>query len=145
MNKKLGRLLNPQTWAYFVVMGLFALATLMMEQYILGAVEAVLTVLAYIVFVTHKRNRQREVQNFLNKVNHNQNGVNNVENPFPTTVVRMGDESILLANELFTQATGYAPGLSRRTIGEVVPGFSTEWLASGKTEYAFDVTIRDRR
>ena len=145
MNKKLGRLLYPQTWVYFVVMGVFALATLWMEHYILGAVEMVLTVLAYIVFAIHRRNRRREVQSFLGKVNHNQHGVNNVENPFPTTVVRMGDESILLANELFTQATGYAPGLSRRTIGEVVPGFSTEWLASGKTEYAYDVTIRDRR
>ena len=46
MNKKLGRLLYPQTWVYFVVMGVFALATLWMEHYILGAVEMVLTVLA---------------------------------------------------------------------------------------------------
>ena len=38
MNKKLGRLLYPQTWVYFVVMGLFALATLLMEQYINGEV-----------------------------------------------------------------------------------------------------------
>ena len=145
MNKKLGRLLYPQTWVYFVVMGLFALATLLMGQYILGAVEAALSLLAYIIFVSHKRKRQREVQSFLNKVNHNQNGVNNVENPFPTAVIRMGDETILLANEMFTQVTGYANGISRRTIGEVVPGFTADWLSGGKTEYAYDVTIRDRR
>ena len=145
MNKKLGRLLYPQTWAYFVVMALFALTTLLMEQYILGAVEVVITVIAYIVFALHRRSRQREVQNFLNKVNHNQNGVNNVENPFPTAVVRMGDETILLANDLFSQATGYTNGISRRTIGEVVPGFSADWLSTGKTEYAYDVNIRDRR
>ena len=136
MNKKLGRLLYPQTWVYFLVMGLFALAAFLLKQYILGAVEAVVTVIAYVVFAIHRRSRQREVQNFLNKVNHNQNGVNNVENPFPQVVIRMGDETILLANELFSQATGYSNGISRRTIGEVVPGFSADWLASGKTEYA---------
>ena len=61
MNKKLGRLLYPQTWVYFVVMALFALTTLLMEQYILGAVEAVVTILSYIVFAAHRRNRQKEV------------------------------------------------------------------------------------
>ena len=145
MNKKLGRLLYPQTWIYILVMGIFALAAFLTEQYILGGVEAVVAIVSYIVFITYKRSRQKEVQHFLNKVNHNQNGVNNVENPFPQVVIRMGDGSILLANDLFTQATDYTNGISRRTISEVVPGFTADWLASGKTEYAYDVTIRQRR
>ena len=145
MNKKLGRLLYPQTWIYFVVMGIFALCALLTEQYILGGIEAVATVIAYIVFMTQKRSRQREVQHFLNKISHNQNGVENVENPFPTAVIRMGDGTILLSNDLFAQATGYTEGLSQLTIREVVPGFGTDWLAMGKTEYAYDVTIRERR
>ena len=145
MNKKLGRLLYPQTWIYFVVMGLFALGAFWMKQYVLGGVEAAATVIAYIVFITQKRSRHKEIQHLLNKINHDQNGVDNVENPFPTAVIRMGDGTILLSNDQFAQATGYTEGLSQLTISEVVPGFTVEWMITGKTEYAYDVTIRDRR
>ena len=47
MNKKLGRLLYPQTWAYFVVMALFALTAFLTEQYIVGFVEAVVTFICF--------------------------------------------------------------------------------------------------
>ena len=43
MNKKLGRLLWPGLWVFFVVMAGFAVAAAAMENYVLAAVEGGLT------------------------------------------------------------------------------------------------------
>ena len=44
MNKKLGRLIQPNFGIYFVFLAGFALAAALMQQYSLAVVEALLTV-----------------------------------------------------------------------------------------------------
>ena len=145
MNKKLGRLLHTQVWVFFVLMCGFAFGAVLLQQYLLAGIEAVITAAAFLVYVLHRRSRRREIQQFLSKVTDTQAGIEGVESPFPTVVVRLSDGRILLANDGFAFATGYLEGMTEHTIGELLPGFSTDWLAAGKSEYAYDVTVQERR
>jgi len=145
MNKKLGRLLYSHVWIYFVMMAGFAIASLVMKQYILAGIELVLTIAAVFIYTTHKRNRHWEVQQFLNKLTDSQTGAKGAESPFPTVVIRLPEGQILHTNEAFSGATGYRSGMTEKTIGEVVPGLPTDWLAAGKTEYPYDISVQQRR
>jgi len=145
MNKKLGRLLYSHVWIYFVMMAGFAIASLVLKQYILAGIELVLTIAAVFIYTTHKRNRHWEVQQFLNKLTDSQTGAKGAESPFPTVVIRLPEGQILHTNEAFSGATGYRSGMTEKTIGEVVPGLPTDWLAAGKTEYPYDISVQQRR
>ena len=145
MNKKLGRLLYSHVWIYFVMMAGFAIASLVMKQYILAGIELLLTIVAVFIYATHKRNRHWEVQQFLNKLTDSQTGAKGAESPFPTVVIRLPEGQILHTNEAFSGATGYRSGMTEKTIGEVVPGLPTDWLAAGKTEYPYDISVQQRR
>ena len=145
MNKKLGRFLHSHVWIYFVMMLGFAVASLALRQYLLAGVELLLTAGAVFIYVTHKRHRHWEVQQFLGKLNDSQTGAKGAESPFPTAVIRLPSGQILLGNEAFSAISGYHGGMTERMIGEVVPSLPTDWLAAGKTEYPYDITIQQRR
>jgi len=145
MNKKLGRLLYSHVWIYFVMMLGFAVASFVLQQYILAGVELLLTVAAVFIYVTHKRSRRWEVQQFLTKLTDQQTGVSGAESPFPTAVIRLPQGRILHTNESFSNATGYREGMTERTIDEAIPGLPIDWLTAGKTEYPYDITVQQRR
>ena len=145
LNKRLGRLLHTQVWVYFVLLCGFVLGAVLLRHYLMAGIEAVITVVVFLIYILHRQNRHREIQQFLRKVTDVQTGIEGVESPFPTAVIRLSDGRILYANDGFAYATGYLEGMTERTIGELLPGFSTDWLIAGRTEYAYDVTIQDRR
>ena len=60
-------------------------------------------------------------------------------------VLRLEDNGIVYANDTFRKIAGFQDNLSERTLEEVLPGFSTDWLTSGKSEYPYDVTLEKRR
>ena len=145
MNKKLGRLLYSHVWIYFMIMGGFAAASFVLGEYLLAIIETVATAAAITFYALHKRSRNWETQQFINKLADSQNGVKGAENPFPTAVVRLPEGQILHTNEAFCSAAGFTDGLTERTIGEVLNGFPIDWLASGKQEYPYDITVQNRR
>ena len=59
MNRKLGRLLQPSFGMYFVLMAAFVLAAALMQYYVLAAVEAVLTMALYAVYVVMRNKRHK--------------------------------------------------------------------------------------
>ena len=128
-----------------MVMAGFAVATLVLRQYVLAGVEALLTLASLLFYVLHKRDRQWEIQQCINQLTDSQTGVKGAESPFPTVVIRLPGGQILHANESFANATGYVDSMTERTIGEVIPGLPTDWLTAGKNEYPYDITTQDRR
>ena len=70
MKKKLAWLLRPSYAICFAVMGIFVAAAFIRKHYLLGAVEAVIT-LAMMGYYLYRRNlRNREVQTYLHKHMH---------------------------------------------------------------------------
>ena len=145
MGHRLGRLLRPGVGVYFSIMALFCAATLVVGQYWLAAAEAAMVLAAFGVYVLHRNRRDRNLKNYLRSVPGTLESVGQGENPFATVVVRLADGGIVWTNRRFSQLTGIADTMMEHELEEVLPGFSTDWLASGKSESPHDVTIEGRR
>ncbi len=145
MNKRLGRLLRPGLGVYYVVMALFCAAALVTGEYVLAAVEAAVTLLVFTGYMVNRRNRDRQLKKYLQSEENTLESLGRGESPFPAVLVRLGDGGIVWTNRRFSELTGVADTMIEPLLEDVLPGFSTEWLSSGKTECPRDVTLAGRR
>ena len=145
MNRKLGRLLRPGMGAYFVVMAAFCAATLLEGSYMLAAAEASVTLLVFALYIANRNYRDRQIQQFIQEAANTLEATSQGESPLPAVLTRLGDGGIIWANHRFSELTGYADTMMEQQLEEVLPDFSTEWLASGKTECPHDVMLNGRR
>lgn len=145
MNKKLGRFLQPRIGAYFFVLFCFAAAAIAGQYYILAAIEFGVTVVLLAGHIVYRNYRRRELSRFLQKTSDEMSKREGTDSPFPVVVIRLDDGGIVYANDRFVNITGFQDTFAERYSEEVLPGFNTEWLTSGKTEYPYDVTLGDRR
>jgi len=145
VNRRMGRLLRPGVGVYFSIMALFCAATLLAGNYWLAAAESGVTLLAFGVYVLDRNRRDRKIQRYLRSSPNTLESLGQGESPFPAVVVRLADGGIVWTNRRFSDLTGIADTMMEHELEEVLPGFSTDWLASGKTESAHDVTLDGRR
>ena len=145
MNRKLGRLLRPGMGAYFFVMAAFCAATLLEGSYMLAAAEASVTLLVFALYIANRNYRDRQIQLFIQEAANTLEATSQGESPLPAVLTRLGDGGIIWANHRFSELTGYADTMMEQQLEEVLPDFSTEWLASGKTECPHDVMLNGRR
>lgn len=145
MNKRLGGLLRPSVGLYLSLMAVFCGATLVAGQYWLAAAEAALTLIAFCIYVLQRNRRDQRLKNYLRSFPETVESVSQGANPFPTVVVRLADGGIVWTNHRFSSLTGISDTMMEHELGEVLPDFATDWLASGKTESPHDATIQDRR
>ena len=145
MNKKLGRLLHPGTGMYIFILLAFGIAAALFSQYILAGVQLGIAVLLLIVHLIYSGRRRKELQNYVQNITRHSTGTDGAELPFPTVLLRLTDGGIVYANRSFIRLTGLRDTLAEKYIDDVLPGFSTDWLTAGKSEYPYDVTVSDRR
>jgi len=145
MNKKLGRLLQPTMGGYVIVMILFAVASAVFQNYILAAIELVITAVVLILYRMNRLNRRKKLQEFVQHHLNSMSGADDAKPPFPILVLRLADGGVVYTNEAFVKLTGFQDTMAERNVTDLLPGFSTEWISSGKNEYAYDVTIENRR
>ncbi|MBR7104285.1 MAG: DHH family phosphoesterase, partial [Lentisphaeria bacterium] len=145
MNHRLGRLLRPSVGVYFVVMAVFCAVTLLAGEYWLAAGEAAITLAAFGVYVMNRKRRERQIQKYLRSAPNTLESLGQGESPFPAVVVRLADGGIVWTNRRFSNLTGISDTMMEYELEEILPGFSTDWLASGKTESPHDVTLDGRR
>ena len=84
MSKRLGRLINPGLSLYFWVMICFAFASLLLNQYLLAAVEAVVVVLLYVSYKILRKSRHRQLLRYIQELPESLESVSRGESPFPT-------------------------------------------------------------
>ena len=145
MNYRLGRLLRPGAGAYFVVMAVFCAATLLAGEYWLAAGEATVTLAAFGVYVMNRKRREWKIQRYLRAAPNTLESLGQGDCPFPAVVVRLADGGIVWTNRRFSNLTGISDTMIEYELEELLPNFSTDWLASGKTESPHDVTLDGRR
>ena len=145
MNKKLGRLLRPNMGWYITVMLLFAVAAAVFGDYWLAGLELLVTAGVFVLYMSNRSRRKKRLQEFVQKYLDENTGIQGAKSPFPVLVLRLEDNGIVYANDTFRKIAGFQDNLSERTLEEVLPGFSTDWLTSGKSEYPYDVTLEKRR
>ena len=145
MKNKLGKLLRPGMGVYFVVMALFCAAALVVGQYWLAAAESAVTLVVFAAYMISRNRRDRQIQRYIQSASNTLESLGRGESPFPAVLVRLGDGGIIWTNTRFSELTGIADTMMERRLEEVLPGFSTDWLACGKTECPHDVTLDNRR
>ena len=146
MKKKLSRLLRPGLIACFVVMLGFCAAAVVLKQYYLAVGEAIATAVLFTCYLLDRRRRSREIQTFIQNASAAPDITGKIaENPLPMALIRLGDNGIVWASDRFATVTGYRQQIPEQNIADVLPGISMDWLAAGKTEYPYDVTIGTRR
>jgi c-di-AMP phosphodiesterase-like protein len=126
-------------------MALFCAATLLAGNYWLAAGECVATLIVFAAFTISRNNRDRRLRKYIQSASNTLESMGNGESPFPAFLVRLGDGGIIWTNNRFSELTGVADTMVEPQMEEILPGFSTDWLASGKTEAPHDVTMNGRR
>lgn len=123
---------------YLLCMIVFALASLLLKQYYLAAVEGgiclVMLVYAYIV----NRKSEKELEKMLESVIYDADTARNntlANFPLPIAVFRIEDSRVIWANQMFFDACGWAGMRYDRAITEFLPDFSGKWLLEGKTQH----------
>ena len=145
MNKKLGRLLNPGMGLYFWVMLSFCLAALLLGQFFLAAVEGIVVLLLFGSYLIFRKSRHRQLLRFIEEMPNTLESVSRGQSPFPTAVIRLADGGIVWANDQFAGITGFSDTMAEQQLGDILPGFKTDWLLDRKTEAPYDVTVSGRR
>ena len=145
MNRKLGRLLEPGMEAYFFVMLLFAFAALVAGNGYLALAELAATGILFAVYYFRKVHRRRELEAFIQSATNTLGNTDGGRTPFPMALVRMGDGALIWANDPFVGISGFRERMYEQKITDLIPDFKMDWLANGKKEYPFDVTVNGRR
>jgi len=145
MNKKLEKLLKPNTGVHFIALLLFGVAALLLEQYLLAGTAFGVTVLLFTSYLFYRDYRRKRIESFVSGLVQAEGVNERTQAPFPMLVLRLSDGGIVHANDAFVQLTGFRDIFKERGIEEFLPDFSTDWLISGIKEYPQDVTIASRR
>ena len=142
---KIGRLTEPTMAMYFIVLLAFAAASFLLEQPVLAAVEAGATTLLFVFYQVRRVHRRKALMAYIQSATDNLETAARGEIPLPMALVRLVGGEIVWSNRQFAKITGMKDSLFEQKINTVLPGFTTEWLAAGKTECPGELTLQGRR
>ena len=145
MNKKVERLMRPGTGLLFAALLVFCAVAFITQNFILGAVETGVTLLLIVVHLVRQNKRKKDFQAFIHSTFNTLDEMQGAESPFPMAMIRLVDGGIYWVNDRFALVTGYREKLHEQRISDIIPNLPTDWLAAGKSEYPYDVTIGQRR
>ena len=132
---------------YFIVLSLFCIVSLLLRQFYLGAVEALLIVLMVIYYRSDRKWRRKEIARYVRSATSSLVGASQdaLTLPFPMALIKIGTSEILWSNESFQNITGLGNTVFEKKVHEIFPGFTTTWLAEGKMEQPGEVHYAGRR
>ena len=135
MNKKLTRLIEPNIQPAIVCLCLFVVLAIPFQP-VLALAEAALTLILYI-FVQHAAKKRK--QNLLQYINGLTGGVDSASKnailnaPLPILVFRADTQEVIWSNDNFLAIAGQSDELFFNIhLGELIPGFSCQWLLNGE-------------
>ena len=145
MNKKLGRQLWPSAGLFFVLLLAFGVAAILFEHYLFAIIELSVTALVLALYMIFRNRRRQDIQKYLHKALEKVTAYDGSQPPFPMVTLRVEDGVIVYANDDFVRLTGFRDVLKDRAVSEILPGFTTDWLSEGKSQYPYDVKLQRRR
>lgn len=133
---------------YIIFLILFCVVTLIMEEFLLAAGEAlVILVLIIYTIVSHQRKR-KELVDYIESITYDtETAKNNTFQsfPLPLAVFRMTDTTIIWGNQMFFDVTGLTGAKTGQKINALAPEFTGKWLMEGKSQYPSLIEINDRK
>lgn len=145
MKKKHKRFFRLNRTFYFYVLLAFSLGALAVQQYALFAVELFVSISAFVVLRNYRVQTKRRIKNFLQEYEGTVENLSKGDAPFPAVLIRLATGAVLWGNGRFLELTNMEEGIMERQIEDILPGITTEWLTSGKTESPHDLSVNERR
>ncbi len=145
MNKKLGKLLDPSMGLYFLVLLIFSGAAFLLDQMVLAVVGVASTALLFTLYQIRRARQRKELAAYIQSAANSLDTAIKGEMPMPMALIRLVDGSVIWSNKQFAEATGMKESLFEQKLSKVMPTFTTDWLAGGKTECPYDLLLRERR
>ena len=133
--------MNPNKGMYLLFLLGFGIATCIWGNLGLGLIELGITLVLFILFLVYNAKARRELQQFMQKCL----DPKEAEEPFPAVMIELSDGHIIHGNDSFSKITGLLDTFADHNIQEFLPGFTSDWLIAGKTEYSADVELDHRR
>lgn len=145
MNQKLGRFTDPTMGVYFAFLAIFSAASFLLDQPVLAAVEAGITVVLLGIYLYRRVHQRRAIAAYIQSAADNLESATKGDLPMPMALFRLVDGEIIWTNNRFARVTGMKDSFFEQKITNVMPAFTTDWLAAGKEECPYDLVLGDRR
>ena len=146
MDKKARKTFQPGYSGCFIVMLCFCVAAAVMRNYYLAGAGLAVTAAMTIVYMVSRKRRNREIQAFVQEAFQTADFTSKgTECPLPMAMIRLGDNGVIWASDRFVSVTGMKERLPEERIDQLLPGINMDWLATGKSEYPYDVKVGTRR
>lgn len=147
LKTRIKRILDPGMGLYFAIMIIFTVIALLLKQYFLAGIEAIITLLMLIYYRAERAWRQKEIDQYVQTALASLVGASQdmLSLPFPMALLKISSSEILWSNDSFQSIAALENGVFEKKIHEIFPGFSTTWLAEGKLEQPGEVQYNGRR
>ena len=123
----------------------FAGAAAALGQYYLAGTEALVTLAVFCVSRIRFSRRRRALMDYVQRATDSVGVSVHAGSPFPMAVLRLPENEIVWGNPAFFTVTGLSDRVRYQTFESVVPGFTTDFLREGRSEYPGDQLINGRR
>ena len=146
INRRLGKMLEPNMRFYFAFMAVFAIITFSVEP-MLALFELVVTALLYWNFHRTAQKRREGIQKYIDDVTDdmtNADKASMLSAPFAMMVFRPDTQEVLWSNDAFQQSTGVREDIFDNRITDILPTFPTQWLLEGRSECPETVIVGER-
>ena len=143
MNKKLNRLLWPNMLLYFVILAAFVAAAVVLRQYWLAAGEALISVIAFIVFRITRSKRRNALAEFVRQAGENAEAGGAI--PFASALVQPESGEILWYNDAFARLAELPDRMRPYQLSDIFPDAGLDWLRDGHSEAPAPLCRNDRR
>lgn len=132
MNKKLSRLLQPNTLMYYVTLAFFIAASAVFGQYYLAAAEGFVLLLTFVILQVYRRRRRKALAEYVSTACESPEASSAI--PFPCVLLQPQSGEILWYNKQFQNISGLTDRLNPYHFSEIFPNHSLDWLHEGKLE-----------
>jgi len=123
----------------------FAGAAAALGQYYLAGAEALVTLAVFCVSRIRFARRRRALMSYVQRATDAVGVSVHAGSPFPMAVLRLPENEIVWGNPAFFTVTGLSDRVRYQTFESVIPGFTTDFLREGRSEYPGDQLINGRR
>ena len=145
MNKKLPRFLQPNVRLYFLLLIIFAVTTFFFGHYgrILSVGQLAVIILAAVYLHIMTKRRTKKLIDYLESMSESMD-LTVRDTPLPVLIYNTETGEAIWSNDKFSQIAGIEEPFFERSITDIIPGYSWDWLMQGKSECEEPVQIEDR-
>ncbi len=148
MDKNLKKLAEPGVRLHFVILVIFAAASLYFKLYELAAAEAGVILLLLVYGFFAKRSREKRLSACIEAITYDTENSKSsalVNFPMPIAVFRLDDSRIIWGNEMFFSMCGTPEARIDARVADLVPQFTGKWLLEGKTQSPELLTVNGKK